>query len=219
MIIFNNVSALTAPTLNGIGTINCLDNYYMGGAAFGWYFNHNASTQYVNIRNSNVVNIESTDSSIFLTGNENLNLTSENNDINISANNSCLVYVNDKFQVNSVGLMSFNTTDSYIEFISGNQFIVSSLTDINLTSIEQRITLNAQNEGISISANNDVTINSDSNTINLLGEYGVRLTGRTRAQILAFPSPIEGTMLYCNDINVLVFYDGTGWKKVVHLAL
>ena len=48
---------------------------------------------------------------------------------------------------------------------------------------------------------------------------GVLFPRMTTTQINAIASPADGLTVYNTTLKVLCFYDGTGWKRVVHLAM
>jgi len=102
-----------------------------------------------------------------------------------------------------------------VDFATGWGYGIS-----NLTMSEFYFEVRATGQSIFGSGNNSYITLSPSAKVQIDSTTQGFLAPRmTTAQINAITSPAEGLQVYNTDLHVICFYDGTGWKRVVHLAM
>jgi hypothetical protein len=102
--------------------------------------------------------------------------------------------------------ISSSGNSGYTDFRSNQGW---QFTNADGSSVYQRFTSAGISFGDStLVASAQVTINSTTK--------GFLMPRQTTAQINAISTPANGLQVYNTDLNVICFYDGTGWHKVTH---
>jgi hypothetical protein len=194
---------------------------YVDGGALA-VFNHNNSTQPITVTDGGNVGIGTTApaSKLHISG-------AGDNTIKINSTVTNNPYLNLTLQNTSTtpyGILEAGDGVAYRALVlnptSGNVGIGTGTTapayklDVNGTA---RVTSNAT---FSASVGIGITSPAASAVLDITSTtQGVLFPRLTTAQINAIASPANGLTVYNTTLAVLCFYDGTGWKRVTHLAM